>query len=678
MPISARRRIPQARTGFDLPFGPDEVYSLFTGIEVPDPITFVISPDYLNRGNLYPRQATLIKVIFLREDLFTPYDYDVVEEWEQSYKETGYNGIVPNILERMRFLRALGYKWFREVLLVMGRRAGKGHVTALAMAYVLWNYMAKGDPQGYYGIDRDKRLAALVFAGKRDQAKATVFGDLVNVITSPDAACFAPYISQIQTERLSIYAPHDFVRMKKMADKGMRSERDMATFEILPKESTPMAGRGPTSFSQAYDEMAHVVASGANRGADEVYEAAKPSLDQFGKDAFIVEPSSPWQMMGKFFENWQRCLAFDEETGEPLFPTMMMIQLASWEIYLDWERAHLTPIFPEGYEGDLKEYKDLEEPLRFQPLRGAIQVFDEAMAQEERANPDTFAVERRSKWATALDAYLNETKVLQVFQPWEGRLPENGPAWLSMQTGGLLARSYKAHGDPSKSNKNFGFSLAHVERGADGRPHVVFDRLHHWRPQDFADGIVDYEEIENWIFDEIVLKFHPDEITFDQFNSVRSIQGLQKRIRGAQLPKRVTLHEKTATRANNWSRFEQLKTAINLGLVHAPQYEQAELELRFLTEKNGVVDHPTSGPVQTKDVADTMMEVVSYLIGDQLDQMVFGDLSNIRPGGSQPGGFDTFPGMRQGGPGGGEMSEMFSGTRRAKDRSVPRSWGRRR
>ena len=67
-------------------FDPTAIHQLFLGLEVPDPITFIVSPKYLNRPNLYPRQATLMKVFFLREDLFTAYDYQVVAEWDESYR----------------------------------------------------------------------------------------------------------------------------------------------------------------------------------------------------------------------------------------------------------------------------------------------------------------------------------------------------------------------------------------------------------------------------------------------------------------------------------------------------------------------------------------------------------------------------------------------------------------
>ncbi len=618
--------MPPKTRGSGTPAGIADILSWFTGLEVPDPITFVTGPEWLNRSNLYPRQATLLKIIFLRDDLFTSYDYDVIEQWTRGFTQTGYNGIQPDILERIEILKAEGRKWFREVLLVMGRRAGKGHISGLAMSYVLWNYMAKGDPQNHYGVDRSKRLVALIFAGKREQAKANLWRDFVSVVT--EAPCFAPYISKFQAESLTVFAPQDFVKMRKMAERGVDSVMDPATFEILPKESTLMAGRGPASFLQGYDEMAHVVASGANRSAEEVYAAATPSLDQFGKDGFIVEPSSPWQMMGQFYENYTQSLAKDEETGKPLYPEKLMVQLASWDIYEDWERAHLIPLHAKTEEC-------------FQPLRGAIQTYDEQMIRLKMSNPETFAVERESKFATAIDAYLNADKVEAMFHEWNGRM-------LQMEERGLLINTYKGHGDPSKTNANFGFAIAHPEYDDEGTVHCVFDLIHHFDPADYPDHTLDYDDIEEWIWNKIITKFHPDELTFDQFNSGPTIGRLQKKVRAAGLPKRVNVFEITATRAHNWKRAENFKTALNMGWVHAPYYELAELELKFLQEKNGAVEKPTMGPIQTKDVADCLMECVYTIVGQQVQNFIAGDLSRMRPTGMVMGGIDPFPGMRVG------------------------------
>jgi hypothetical protein len=606
--------------------GPGDIFELFTGPQVPDPVTFMIGHEWLDRGNLYPRQVTLIKLVFLRDDLFTDYDHMVINEWITSYAETGNNGVQTDVYRRIEMLKADGYRWFREILLVMGRRAGKGHVAALMFAYVIWNYLAKGDPQGHYGVDRDKQLALFVFAGKKDQAKANLFGDVYNVVTG--APCFGKYINKAVVESISIFAPYDYVRMRERADRGVEVGKDPATFIIQPKESTLMAGRGPASFAQGYDEMAHV---------EDVYGAATPALDQFGRDAFIVEPSSPWQKMGQFYENYQHALELDEETGDPTYPEMLMLQLTSWDIYKDWEIAHEIDLFPVGFQGDLDEYAGVELP-RLTSLKGAIQAYDIPMQRLERANPETFAVERKSHFASVMDAYLTESKVLQIFQPWTERPERYGPPYLQQQESGLLIMTYKAHADPSKSNCNFGLAVAHTETDDTGTLHCVFDLLHHWEPQNFPDGIVDYDEIGDYMVEKIAQRFFPDEITFDQFNSVATIQKINKRLLAESGPKQVVAYEKTATKDLNWSRAEVFKTATNMGLVHAPYYELAENELKFLQDKgNKVVDHPTTGPVQTKDVADCMFEVVHYFLGKQI-QLMLEEMGKQRIHGGLQGG----------------------------------------
>jgi hypothetical protein len=95
----------------------------------------------------------------------------------------------------------------------------------------------------------------------------------------------------------------------------------------------------------------------------------------------------------------------------------------------------------------------------------------------------------------------------------------------------------------------------------------------------------------------------------------------------------VAIYEKTATLEHNWFRAETFKTAMNHGLVHAT-YECTVIEpygpdqeLKFLQKKNTGgryprVDKQDIGPVQTKDMADCMMECVEYLIGNQLQTLM--------------------------------------------------------
>src|SRR5690606_33916763 len=136
-----------------------------------------------------------------------------------------------------------GRRWFREVVSVIGRRGGKGHIGALAGAYILHHYIEKGDPQRYYGVDRDKRMTGIVFGGKKEQAKANQWRDLNNVILG--APVFQWLISKPQAESLTIYSKMDLKRLRNRAEAGIRmDQQDSATFEIVPRESTVIAGRG--------------------------------------------------------------------------------------------------------------------------------------------------------------------------------------------------------------------------------------------------------------------------------------------------------------------------------------------------------------------------------------------------------------------------------------------------
>jgi len=625
------------------PISTEKAINGFLGESLPnDIIEFVISDRWLNRPNLYPRQATLLKLIFLQEELFTEYDLDVLGEWgegfrltemppdESTWRFSGDWGIQPDSIDRLRYLRDVeGRKWFRTILNVSGRRSGKGHLGAICGAYVLWNYIAKGDPRWDFGVDQDKRLSCQVFAGKKDQAKANQWRDLVNVILG--APCFAPYVNTPLTESLTVMAPVDHIRIDNLRRRGIKTDMDLSTFEIVPKEATTMAARGPSSFMQFYDEMAHMVGTtGGSRSAGEVWESATPALDQFKKEAFIYCGSSPWEMTGKFYELCQQALTIEADTQKAVYPESLIIQLASWDIYEDWERTlHRFPLSP-AYMKNRSERQDVEIQERFfLPLKGSIQEYDSAMQRLERANPDTFRVERRAKWATALDAYLPEEHIRKMFGPWKGQT-------LTMQSSGLPTTDYAMHGDPGKTGSNFGFAVAHKEwvEGSE-IPHVVFDFIIGWSPGDFASLEMDYIAIEDEI-KALVDGFLPTDVSFDQWNSIGLIQRLQKHANRNFKP--CTVYERTATASTNWRTAETFKAALSLGLLHAPYYELAELECLFLRKLAGdKVDHPSTGPCTTKDVYDAMSIVVYKLIGDEIASFLGQEFSDLKISGTMPG-----------------------------------------
>lgn len=641
-------------------------YAHGTVATIPDPIEFVISDAYLDRPNLYPRQATILKIMFLRTDMLTQFDYDVIGEWEEQFASTGNQGVNPKILERMEINRARGRSWFRETQAVIGRRGGKGYVGGLSGAYVLWNYMLRpGGPQAYYGIDRDKRLTATVFAGKKEQARDNLWRDWFNVVTG--GPCFSPYIARPQAERLTIFSPTDVLKAERLEALGVLSENDLASFEIIPAPSTTMAARGPAMFALMFDEQAHVISSTAAADAEAVYDAATPALDQFGVDGFIYAPSSPWRKTGKFFENWELAIEMEAD-GSPSYPERLMIQLPSWGPYEDWEEADRIPIRPpektyievdvevkkrKKVKGKTKTVTVIEQQTierlvpgeTFKALKSAVQTYDDQMRSLQRANPDTFAVERLSHWAESLDAYLNAKKVEEMFLPWKGQE-------FRVSTKSVLHFTYVAHGDPANTNKRFGWSLAHrVWDESTEMWHVVFDKINCWDPADFDEHILDYDVVMGDIEEDVKL-FLPEDVSFDQFNVPATIGRLRKFVRAEDLPKQVTVREVSRTRNLNWRHAELFKAALNMGLIHAPMLKpdgevnfassEAELELKFLEEKNGAVDHPSTGPVQTKDIADTLMEVTVTLIGKQMATFLGQEFAEVGLSGSAERGTDPY------------------------------------
>ncbi len=638
-------------------------------IFVPDIVEWVTSDRYLNRPNIYPRQLTFLKVIFLQDELFTPYDYDVLYEWANGFRPPpppgegdfsvrwqGDWGIVPDVLDRIKYLKANGHHWFRVVLAIMGRRSGKGYIGGIAGSYVLAHYIHMADPKSAYGVDADKRLSCQVFAGKRAQARDNQWRDLVSVIQG--SPFLQSYISNSNTETLTLFTPRDFDRATLMRAQGVHSEIDIASMEIVPKEATTMAARGPASFMQFYDEGAHMQATGQSRSMEEVWETATPALDQFKRDAFIYSGSSPWSMSGKFYDLAQQTLEVDAETFDPMYPENLLVQLASWDIYKDWEQTKKRMVAAPARRvpGEIGStgvvYRDVPVTY-FRPLRQAIQVFDEAMQRLERANPETFRVERRSKWATALDAYFSAEMVDQMFSPWQGVLLENRTAPERMKV------EYIAHGDPGKTGSNFGFAIAHLEPDPNGDPipHVVFDYIKAWTPGDFDSLTMEYPTIRQELKDLMDAYQGFRLLTFDQWNSLSMIQDLQIYARDRYY-KRVSIEERDATAKLNWVTAETTKMALYLGKVHAPYHELAELEFKFL-QKNphaDKVDHPDTGPVTTKDVYDAMSIVIYHGIGQQIAAAYGDQFSKLRIASAMPG-----PSNPSAGPSPGAVSSVGLG-----------------
>jgi len=584
---------------------------------------------------LYPRQLTLLKLIYLETEQMTAFDLDVIEQWREGFTNKEVEGVQPDIWERVNYLKERGYRHFPHIEAIIGRRGSKGLIGGVLGAEKMAYMYSLGNWQAHYGIREGKDGYLAVVATNMLQAKKFQFADIREVIEGCEY--LQPAIATSSEYEIVIRTPADLDRIAYLTRQKVPIDHRIATLHAVAMSSNSSSGRGATGFANFYDEFAHqITGTGSNRSSEEIYEAYQPSLDQFGKDSLTYIPSSPFTQVGHFYTLYQEGVvpmaSFDPETGktkiveqtaeqlgtdrdeaEEMFvdltanPEMLVVQLPSWGLYQDWEKA---------------------ERLGLPKKIGAIQEYNERMARIEKSNPEKFRVERRSQFATVQDAFFDPKMVERMFDQ---------PDWredpVCAQDAGRRDRVYRAHIDPGLSNANFALAIGHLEYGPEDEygevwPHVIIDVLKVWRPQDYEDRTIDYVQVKHELI-EYLRKFPTMEVfTADQWNSAGMLADLRQ-----EFPEmRIRVEE--FNEKDNQVRMERMKSAVNLGWVHSYRDNfyggwggigttecLLELEMKFLQRKpNGKVDKQDTGPVTTKDLFDAVNVVTDDLLKDELDR----------------------------------------------------------
>ncbi len=594
---------------------------------------FAESVDYCDKP-LYPRQLVLLKLIFLEE--MEGWEEDVLTYWINGGRSGNEIEISPDIRERREWLRENSYKHFREPVLVGGRRSSKGFITGIGMGKVMFDTLQLQDPGRHYGVDPTKNIMFSCIAGSEEQAKEYQFADLSAVIDSCKA--FDRYVVKSLETEIRVATETDLRLAMQARARGNKTQKDIARLRGKALASNAGTIRGSATMAVCIDEMAHMLEGISKASASTVYDAIEPSLAQFRADAIMFCNSSPYTEVGKFHERYKAGLEPIEEGGNP---RILTFRFPSWALF-------------EGYQG----YKSKFTGRGFRHVITASADWDpeeknadgtdhwshedkQAIGLEkasEQTKPDVYKVEKRSQFAVVTDAYLNPAMVERMYEGVPvGYDDEQRPLFEPISSNwGEGVRNfyrYKGHLDPSSTTAGFGFAMGHLEMFVNPagveEPHVVFDIIKRWKPQDFKGGAIHWGTVMSEVMTYIEL-FRPYELTLDQYNSAEPIQSLNLELRNRGL-EGIRIFEKTATPEVNWKRAEVYKTALYQNLVHAPNdtvdTAYSQLELKFLQEhrmnsKYSRIDHPSVGEVKTKDMADCIMEVTHGLIGNLIADRV--------------------------------------------------------
>lgn len=595
-------------------------------------VEFAESSKFCGR-TLYPRQRLLLKLMFL-EDL-TEEEDRILDYWISGGRNGDEINISPDIRERTAWLKENGYRHFREIVLVGGRRCSKGFITGLAMAKKVFDTVQLQDPGKYYGIDEDKEIVFSCIAASQEQAKGMQYADFSAMVNS--CTSLGRHIHKVQELEFSLMTETDIRRTAEWKRQGRRVQRDISKIRGKAQAANSRTIRGSATMAIVFDEFAHFQQGESDQSDSEIYAAAIPALAQFGRDAMIFANSSPYSKVGKFYERFEEAMAMED--GKAVAPSSLGIRLPSWALFEGWweDPSYVGPkkcvtVSPD-WEWDAKT--DDGEFFYTDDDRQAIIIAQ----QEEKADPIKYKVERRGHFSEVVDAYLDP---LQVDRMMAGRPEDTGEMDPHNEEKHLIRYhpfktnwddssyryEYHAHIDPSSTTAGFGFAMGHVEVfQINDKPeaHVVFDIVKRWVPAEFSDNVIDWEPILEELLDYCNI-FRPAMLTFDQHQSQWPMQWLRKELRKRNIGE-VRVFEKTANIQTNWNRAEVFRTALYQGLIHAPNdtsdAHQASLELKYLQEiKTGRiprVEKQDEGPIQTKDMADCMMEVVESLIGSTLD-----------------------------------------------------------
>lgn len=630
-------------------------------------VEFAESDEYCDKP-LYPRQRVLLKLMFLEE--LEPWEEDVLDFWIAGGRNGNEITISPNIRERVAFLRERGYDHFQEVDLVGGRRGSKGLVTAVASAKVMWDTLQLQDPGKHFGVDPKKEIYFSCIAASEQQAKEFQFADFINTVENCKA--FQKYLVKSLETEFRVATPADLRAADRLRmQRGNRvQQRDIARLRGKALAANAGTIRGSASMVLIFDEMAHMIETTEGKAsATQVYNAAEPSLDQFGKAAMIFCNSSPYSKIGKFFERHEEALLpFDpnrglgeigedgklEGNGNPL---VMTFQFPSWALYEGYQGYRTTS----GYKFDKVQTASPDWNPDEQDENGDYIWSEDDRAGiikarlKEASNPDTYKVERRGKFAEVEDAYLNPEMVDRMYAGVPMGYDEEGKLLLEPLDsdyghGARVMYQYHAHLDPSSTTAGFGFALGHVQtfKHKDGseREHVVFDIIKRWQPEFFEGGAIDWAIVLEEVLTYIDI-FRPSQVTFDQFQSDAPIQFLMRQCQERGFSTHVS--QKFRTNERNWKQSETFKTALYQGLIHAPNDHPdchwSNLELKFLIKKTTQgkfprVDKQEVGPVQTKDMADCIMEVTEVLIGNLVARNVREELAANAMSFGAPGGYN--------------------------------------
>lgn len=439
-----------------------------------DIITFCEDPRYLDLSfKLWLPQKIILKCFYMgtrgNENLKL-----TQEEWKWLYDNQNdeerdgiiYEKNIKDVIDKLLKKQKEEFN-FTELHLDLGRRASKTLLSSIISAYEAYKLLTigNGNPHKFYGIPKGEDIHIINVALSQDQA-GTLFGMIRQRIM--DAPFFRNRIANATTTEIRLWTDDDLKRKKIKSILEIKG-----SIVILCGHSNPDTLRGKGAILILFDELAHYDESGKTPGSA-FYNALEPSTKKFKQfgDARLVEISSPYTMTGIFYDIYQSAKTSNH---------ILSFQLPTWCVNYD--------------------------------------IPYESLAEERKRNPENFVIEYGAQWAKS-GTYGN------YFDP--GLIERCIRTDISAHSRPHPGFNYYLHVDPANSGDRYVAVLVakeyYVNHLGKRRIRVRLANLWVWDPQP-GIGLL-FSQIDRDML-QICSIFHPLAVTYDQFNSVSSLQLLK-------------------------------------------------------------------------------------------------------------------------------------------------------
>ena len=454
---------------------------------------------------LFPVQMLVLKAFYRgslgNEDLqLTEEELKIIERYDLNDPENG----------------SLIDKWnngtlFFELVLVLGRRAGKGYTSSVIALYEICKLLEVpgGNPHSFYGVSEANPMTILTVATNEEQAYLCYFEIKDKLLKSP---YFSDKIAPdgILNDQIWFFTPKDKRDYRNsIVEKKSFNKKGSLLIQVGNSNSAGLLGKG--IFVAIFDEVASYKQTQGGSSGERIYSAVVPAVKTYTRKEYILDDDG--EKIPEFYEDGSpRKNRFgDQEYKHNIFYDGKIISISS----------------PRGKDGKLWELYNVSPSINSMlMLRLPTWVVNTNHTEKslrdanEQLTEEDFVMEYGAEFSgTAGRNYFPRDNVVKAFEDNSTRMIPSGKP----------GHKYYIHLDPATTSNNYALCIVHKENFINSNKEsdfkVILDFACYWHPE--PGNPVKVSEVDDFVLN-LKNKFNISLVTYDNWNSDQSIEKLTK------------------------------------------------------------------------------------------------------------------------------------------------------